>query len=216
MSRVDSGELRSPPREAAEAAGARAALRAVRAGDREAFGRLLELYQRRLFGLTLMITRDPEGAEEVTQDAFVRAYTHLDHYDEQRPLYPWLATIAARLAQNWLRRRGRVQAREGAPLDPHHPPVAATDPLDRLLTDERGRRLWQAVAALSSGERTAVMLRYRQGLKVREVAAALGVTAGTVKTLLYRARRKLRQALEAQAAPTTTPSMTDVSPGESQ
>jgi len=140
----------------AETDAARAAIRAVRAGDREAFGHLLELYQRRLFGLTLMITRDPEGAEEVTQDAFVRAYSRLDHYDEQRPFYPWLATIGARLAYNWLRRRGRVRATEGASIDGQHQPVAATDPLDKLLTDERGRRLWGAVAKLSSGERTAV------------------------------------------------------------
>lgn len=85
----------------------RGAVRAVRGGDREAFGLLLERYQRRLFGLTLMMVRDPEGAEEVTQDAFVRAFTRLHLYDEHRPFYPWLATIAVRLAQNWLSRHNR-------------------------------------------------------------------------------------------------------------
>ena len=65
-------------------------------------------YQGRLFGLVLMMVRQPAGAEEVTQDAFVRAYTHLHHYDDQRPFYPWLASIAVRLAQNWLRQHGRT------------------------------------------------------------------------------------------------------------
>ena len=182
--------------EAVEAATVRGAVSAVRGGDREAFGRLLELYQRRLFGLTLMMVRDPEGAEEVTQDAFVRAFTRLDLYDERRPFYPWLATIAVRLAQNWLRRRGRVRAREGTSIDLGREPAVTSDPIDALVTDERDRRLWRAVAALPSGERTAVLLHYRQGMKVSEVAYALGVTAGTVKTFLFRARRKLRGTVE--------------------
>ena len=67
-------------------------------------------YQGRLFGLVLMMVREPAAAEEVTQDAFVRAYTHLDRYD-QRPFYPWLATIAVRLAQNRLRAMADVAAR---------------------------------------------------------------------------------------------------------
>ena len=89
------------------------AVGAVRGGDREAFGRLLELYQRRLFGLALMMVRDPEGAEEVTQDAFVRAYTRLHLYDEDRPFYPWLATIGecdpCRLTPPGCLRRSRVR-----------------------------------------------------------------------------------------------------------
>lgn len=190
---------RSPP-DPVETAAVRAAVHAVRRGDHEAFGRLLELYQRRLFGLALMVVRDPEGAEEVAQDAFVRAFTRLDLYDERRPFYPWLATIAVRLAQNWLRRHSRVSTREGTPIDLGHEPSETRDPVDGLITDERCRRLWRAVEALSSGERTAVTLFYRQGMKVREVAHALGVTSGTVKTLLFRARGKLRAVVDAAAS----------------
>jgi RNA polymerase sigma-70 factor (ECF subfamily) len=192
---------RSPPDPdvVSETAAVRAAVRAVRGGAREAFGQLLELYQRRLFGLTLMMVRDPEGAEEVTQDAFVRAFTHLDLYDDSRPFYPWLATIAVRLAQNWLRRHSRVTTREGAPIDAEREPASNTDPIDRLITDERDRRLWRSVAALPSGERTAVALYYRQGMKVSDIARALGVTSGTVKTFLFRARRKLRSTVDAAA-----------------
>ena len=184
----------------AESTAVRAAVRAVRGGDREAFGRLLDLYQRRLFGLALMMVRNPEAAEEVAQDAFVRAFTCLDLYDENRPFYPWLATIAVRLAQNWLRRHGRERVREGRPIDPERDAASTIDPIDELITDERGRELWRWVAALPSGERTAVTLYYRQGMKVSEVAYALGVTSGTVKTLLFRARGKLRGALNAVEA----------------
>lgn len=189
---------------APETSEVRVAVRLVRRGDREAFSRVVALYQRRLFGLALMMVRAPEAAEEVTQDAFVRALTHLDRYDERRPFYPWLATIAVRLAQNWLRRHTRVTTREGAVLDPRLDDAAATDPLDALITDESDRRLWPSVAALPSGQRTAVVLYYRQEMKVNDIAHALGVTSGTVKTLLFRARGRLRNALR-DAELTETP-----------
>jgi RNA polymerase sigma-70 factor (ECF subfamily) len=174
----------------------RDAVQAVRRGDREAFAAIVKLYERRLFALALMMTRDPAGAEEVAQDAFVRAFLHLDAYDERRPFYPWLSTIAVRLAQNWLVRRTRVTGREASEIDAHTAATGAPDPLHDLIEDESDRTLWRAVSALPSGERTAVFLHYRQGLSVAEIASALGVTAGTVKTQLFRARRSLRAKLE--------------------
>lgn len=183
----------------------RVAVLAVRAGNPEAFGRLVRSYQKRLFGLALMMVRDPSGAEEVTQDAFVRAYTRLDHYDERRPFYPWIATIAARLAQNWLRRPAREVEWDDASDRALESDTASDDPLNELITEENRQRLWRSVAALSSGERTAVFLYYRQEMDVKDVARVLGVTAGTVKTLLFRARRKLRthhlQALSRESRP---------------
>lgn len=133
-------------------------VRDVRRGNREAFGHLVDRHQGRLFGLVLMMVRQPAGAEEVTQDAFVRAYTHMGYYDDQRPFYPWLATIAVRLAQNWLRRHERTVRREGAPLESAQEPGATASALTALVANERDRRLWLAVAALPSGERTAVIL----------------------------------------------------------
>lgn len=177
------------------------AVRELRRGNREAFGKLVERHQGRLFGLVLMMVRQPAGAEEVTQDAFVRACTNLDKYDERRPFYPWLASIAVRLAQNWLRQHGRAVRREGATLESAPEPGAAAPVLTTLIADERSRDLWQSVAALSSGERTAVILYYRDEMAVRDIARALGVTAGTIKTLLFRARRHLRERLEAAATP---------------
>jgi RNA polymerase sigma-70 factor (ECF subfamily) len=167
----------------------------VRRGNREAFGQLVRKYQGRLFGLVLMMVREPAGVEEVTQDAFVRAYTHLDRYDEQRPFYPWVAAIAVRLSQNRLRAHVRVLRREvGGPETVDEPGVNATM-LSDLIDDERSRALWEAVAMLPSGERTAVTFYYRDGLTLPDIARGLGVTTGTIKTLLFRARRHLRERL---------------------
>jgi RNA polymerase sigma-70 factor, ECF subfamily len=175
----------------------RTVVRAVRDGNHEAFGDLVARYQGRLFGLILMMVRQPAGAEEVVQDAFVRAYTHLDHYDDARPFYPWMATIAIRLAQNWLRAHGRTVHREGDSLEGADEPRAAATALNALLSNERDRALWDAVAGLPQGERMAVTLYYRDEMAVGDIARALAVTSGTVKTFLFRARRHLRERLPA-------------------
>lgn len=183
-------------------AGARAAVQAVRGGDRDAFARIVDLYQRRLFGLALMMTREAAGAEEIAQDALVRAFIHLNAYDVRRPFYPWLSTIAVRLAQNWLVKRARVTTREGAELDEDQVGTAhGPDVLEHLIADEDDRALWRAVSALPMGERTAVVLHYRQEMSVAEIASALGVTTGTVKTQLFRARSRLRATLPVRTDP---------------
>jgi RNA polymerase sigma-70 factor, ECF subfamily len=181
-----------------EADAVREAIRAVRRGEVDAFAGVVERYQRRLFGLTLMLTREPAAAEEVAQDAFVRAFAHLDAYDDRRPFYPWLATIAVRLAQNWLTQRARTMSREGQALAAVPGAGVSGDPLGALVADEDSRRLWRRVAALPSGERTAAILYYRQEMSVRDVGRALGVTSGTVKTFLFRARQRLRAAVAAE------------------
>jgi RNA polymerase sigma-70 factor (ECF subfamily) len=171
------------------------AVRAVRAGDRDAFAVVVARYQRRMFALAMMMTRDPTGAEEVAQEALVRAFERLHLYDERRPFSPWMATITVRTAQNWMAKRSRMTAREGDALSPDVAATGHADPLEALIVDEGDRQLWRAVSALSAGQRTVVMLRYRQDMSIQEIASALGVTAGTVKTLLFRARQRLRVAL---------------------
>lgn len=183
----------------------REAVRAIRGGDREALAHLVQRYQGRLFGLVLMMVRRPAAADEVTQDTFVRAYSHIDQYDEERPFYPWLAAIAVRLSQNWLHRQARTIGREGTALEDAPEPAADAQALSSLIATERDREIWRAVAALSSGERTAVVLYYREELTVRDIANALGVTTGTVKTLLFRARRHLRERLQATTIEETRP-----------
>lgn len=178
-----------------------AAVLAVRGGDPDAFARVVEMYQRRMFGLLLMMMGDRAGAEDVMQESFIRAYSHLESYDLHREFYPWLATIAVRLAQNWLKHRGRLDARESAE------PAAQTsddavDLLGELIEDERARHLWRVVASLPRGERMVVLLHYREEMKVSDIGKTLGVTDGTVKTMLHRARRKLRMMVgEAEPPP---------------
>jgi len=181
----------------------REALAEVRAGRRDAYERVVELCQSRLLSFTMSLLKDHDAAQELTQDAFVRAYRYLDRFDHRRPFYPWLATIAFRLAQDrWQRqRRDRELAqRYGAASAEGE---ARDDALRTVIADEESRRLWKAVQELPGGERAVVLLFYRQDLKIREAARLLGVSSGTVKTLLFRARRHLREALGAGASGAT-------------
>ena len=167
-------------------------------GDEGAYNEMVSRYWGRIYAMVHQLLRNPQDAEEVTQDAFVRAFIHLRQYDDSRAFYPWLAAIAVRLAQNWLRQHGRVVRHEGSTLDEANEPGTAAAALSALLTDERSRRLWRAVSGLASGERTAVLLYYRDSMPIRDIASALGVTSGTVKTFLFRARRHLRERLTAE------------------
>ncbi len=181
----------------------REAIAEVRAGRRDAYERVVELCQSRLLSFAVSLLKDYAAAQELTQDAFVRAYRYLDRFDDRRPFYPWLATIAFRLAQDrWQqqRRDRELAQRYGAASEEG---VARDDPLRWVIADEESSRLWQAVDELPGGERAAVMLFYRHEMTIREAARVLGVSSGTVKTLLFRARRHLREALGAGASAAT-------------
>jgi RNA polymerase sigma-70 factor, ECF subfamily len=170
-----------------------AAITAVRSGDQDAFAQIVRLYQKRLYSLALMFVRDRAGAEDVVQEAFVRAYTHLNRYEEIRDFYPWIATITARLALNW--RRSRVHVQFLAPEAPQTDIASTQDLLGESILEERAKQLWLAVSSLSQGERTAVLLFYKQDMSIADVANVLGVTIGSVKTMLFRARAKLRKSI---------------------
>ncbi|NKB38216.1 MAG: sigma-70 family RNA polymerase sigma factor [Gammaproteobacteria bacterium] len=169
-------------------------IRELRAGRIEAYSEIVKLYQKRVIALSLIIVRDFAAAEDLAQDAFVRAYTQLHRYDDKQDFYPWLATITVRLSQNWLRTEKRARARvEVANEDAEN--ISQTDFLGKLIEDESSRQLWLSVAALAPSERTATLLYYQQDMKVADIAKALDVSDGTIKTMLYRSRQKLREAL---------------------
>lgn len=169
----------------------RSALEEMRQGRADAYARVVELYQHRLFNLILMGLRDRETAEDIVQEAFIRAFTRLDAYDSTRDFYPWLATIAIRLAQN---RKRRV--REDVSGEAYERNASDSNVLQDVLIEERSQQLWRAVGALPAAERMTVLMYYRQDMKVEEIAQALGVTSGTIKTALFRARTKLRVAMQ--------------------
>lgn len=166
----------------------------ARRGDGAAWEALVRLHQEPLFRLAYLHLGDAAEAEDVAQEAFVRAFRALDGFDPARPLRPWLLAIAANLARNRRRSLGRYWAalRRQARARPEPQPGPA-DPLPEEAW--RARQLWQAVRRLGQADQEVIFLRYFLELPVEEAAAVLGVAAGTVKSRLHRALGRLREVI---------------------
>jgi RNA polymerase sigma-70 factor (ECF subfamily) len=171
----------------------------VRAGEAEAFRILVERHGRAVFRLACRMTGNEHDAEDVVQEAFLKAYRKLGEFEERAQFSSWIHRIAANCAYDLLRARARAAARfdhgtseDGPALD-----VAAADPApDRLVAgDEVRRRLRAAMARMSALERSAFTLRHIEGMSIAEISTALDLDASAAKQSVFRAVRKVREAL---------------------
>jgi RNA polymerase sigma-70 factor (ECF subfamily) len=163
----------------------------ARAGDTAAFGQLVQSYQDRAFGLALRVTRSREDAEEVAQEAFVRAWRALPQFRGDSRFSTWLYRIVARRALDVAQAR---RGRDARAIDLEA--VAATlEAPAPAGGSERRSDLEPLHAALPEAQRLAITLYYYEGRSVVEVARTMGLPDGTVKTHLHRARAALRKAL---------------------
>lgn len=171
---------------------------AVRRDQPGAMARLVQAYQDRLFGYALRLLKDPFDAQEVTQDAFVRAYQCLAfEYDDERcrqiQLTPWLFRVTRNLSLNRLRSRRRfpesvsdaATESDSADGSKNHP-----GPRPQVLDDRAA--LEQAMECLAADDRDLVNLRFVEGLSYREIVAVTGGSEAGARGRLFRALKKLR------------------------
>jgi RNA polymerase sigma-70 factor (ECF subfamily) len=165
----------------------------ARHGDLSAFEEVVRRHRGRVYGVALRIVRCHETAEDVAQEAFVRAWRGLERFELGRPFAPWVCRIAANLALNHVRSpRMREQALpEG--YDEQRAPDAG--PLETVLDAEAKRVLDDAVGALPVEQRAVLVLRVFEELSYDEIAQALQLSPGTVMSRLFRARERLARAL---------------------
>lgn len=167
------------------------------AGDRDAFERLVRHYQRPLFSFLGRMGLRQSEAEELAQDAFLRAWQHLDRYQVgQGAFSTWLYTIARRLALNHLDRAGhRLQLSTGdAPADAV---CEQPGPAQTLQARQQRSALLEALRRLPMGDRSVLALAYVHELSLADVARIEGCSEPAVKARLHRARQRLREALPA-------------------
>lgn len=173
----------------------------VLAGDLPLFEILMRRHNDRLFRATLAVVRDADEAEDVMQEAYFRAWSHLDQYRGEGRFAAWLTRIAVNEALARVRNRTptlRCDIEDaGGTLMPEHMP--APDPEQKLVSEELRSLIERAVDRLPEGQRLVFMLRDVQGLSVTETAESLELTPANVKVRLHRARSSLRQRLEAGA-----------------
>lgn len=175
---------------ASQLADQRALIQRARRGDASAHRALYDAHVDRIYRLVFRMIGVEHAAMDVTQDTFVRAFAGMDGYREDAAFSTWLHSIAVSLSLNELRRRKREHARN-TPLDDAMSVAEKTPVSDPVLRD----RLQQAVAALPEGCRAVFLMHDAEGYTHDEIGAALGISAGTSKAQLNRARGKLRVAL---------------------
>lgn len=177
-------------------------VKAAKAGDTTAFEELVNRYERKIFRLTMNITRNREDAEDAMQDAFMKAYSHLSTFQEDSRFYTWLVRIAANEALMRLRKRRPNQVSLDEPVEgqddliPREIQDWGPSPEQRFAQSEMHRILDQAIDELGPDFRTVFVLRDIEELSTDEAAAVLGISVPAVKSRLLRARLKLRQKLD--------------------
>ncbi len=169
-------------------------LQAARAGDTQAYRTLVDRYRDRVLGLATRIVRDPELAEEIAQDAFVRAWQALPAFRGESRFSTWLYRIAYRRA---LDERAAAERRRGREIATDSEALERAAPLGDRASDWALRlRLERLVRALPETQRACLTLFYADDQSVDEIARILELPSGTVKTHLFRARGELRRVWE--------------------
>ncbi len=174
----------------------------ARQGDGQAFTLLVNRYERKIFRLAKHITQNVEDAEDVLQDTFLKAYEHLDGFQEQSKLYTWLVRIAVNESLMKLRKRrtGKLLSLD-EDIDTGEEKVAREiavwddNPEQRYSHEEMQAILRQAIDGLAPIFRTVFVLRDVDELSTEEAAEALGISVPAVKSRLLRARLQLRDKL---------------------
>jgi len=169
----------------------------VQSGSPEAFSELVRRFERPIVSLIVRIVRDRSLAQDLAQDAFVRAWQKIASYDSSRPFRSWMFKIAHNLAIDELRRRRldvvplEEPEREGEDLLGRLEDPAGLGPGERLDQERALEQLESALGTLRPSYREVILLRFREGLAYEEIADVMDLPLGTVKTHIYRARKEL-------------------------
>jgi RNA polymerase sigma-70 factor (ECF subfamily) len=169
-----------------------------RNGDPAAFGELVRRYQTSVYNVCYRLLGERRAAQDLAQEAFIRAYERLRSYDVERPFGPWMRRVAANLCLNQLARTSPPSASLDEERDEPRAP-AASDPAVAHDQAESADALRAAIAALPPHYRAVIELRHFQELTYDEIAVALKLPVSDVKSHLFRARKQLAASLRPEA-----------------
>jgi RNA polymerase sigma-70 factor (ECF subfamily) len=183
---VEGGEVRAVEQ---------ALIQAARNSDKKAFGQLLRRHQKRLFRFVLGLVGSFDQAEDIVQDAFVKAYQALDTFEMGRDFYPWLSTIARNRALNLIAREERKESLDKIQEQGFDTASNDPGPLAQVISSENQQRFYAALKKLPEQFRVVFVLRHFEELSYDEIAKQLKIAPGTVDSRLFRARQLLVEAL---------------------
>ena len=172
-------------------------------GDKQAFGLLVQKYQRKLGRLLSRFIRDPAEVEDVAQEAFVKAYRALPSFRGDSAFYTWLYRIGINTAKNHLMALGRraptsteVEAEEAEGYDDGEQLRDINTPESVLLSNEIARTVNATIEKLPEELRRAIQMRELEGMSYEDIAQAMGCPIGTVRSRIYRAREAISEQLK--------------------
>jgi RNA polymerase sigma-70 factor (ECF subfamily) len=172
-------------------------VQAAQAGSDEAFAALVERYRIKMFNLAFSITRDPDLADDLAQDVFIKAFESLPKFKSRSGFGTWLYRIAVNASMDHLRRERRFKI-AAYKARASEPTVQDDEILQREIENDRAAKrklLHQALRSLPDKHRIILTLRDVRGLPYKEISGMLDISAGTVDSRLHRARQKLRKRL---------------------
>ncbi len=179
-----------------ERADERKLIEAAQYDDKKAFGRLVRIHQKRLFRYIYGLVGSFDAAEDIVQEAFVKAFGAIKTFKTQYDFYPWLSTIARNLAYNQFAREEKSQSLETLTDRGFNPRDVSLGPLEKLLDSEAQKRFYEALMAMPAQFRAVFVLRHFENMDYAAIGSYLKLPPGTVATRMHRARQFLMEQLE--------------------
>jgi RNA polymerase sigma-70 factor (ECF subfamily) len=172
----------------------------ARKGDHGAFEELVDRYKQKAYRIAFDFARDRDEAKDLSQEAFLRAFTHLKNFDGRSGFYTWFYRILVNICLDYRRRKHRASTEEfnekiENQAEPSQPAATSVSPDEQASARQFSRRVGVALATLPPKQRTAFILKNHQGMSIREIAEMMQTAEGTVKVHLHRAVVALRKSL---------------------
>lgn len=176
-------------------------IKKIKKGDKEAYKQIIELFQTQVYNICLRYVRDRIEAEDLAQEAFIRAYVKIDTYQSDKKFSTWLYRIATNLSIDFLRKK-RPSVHLDAELGDGEGFTLATQieskevlPEDSIIKDEEKDWVQGHIMALPEKYRSAIVLKYLEECSLKEISEILNIPVATVKTRIHRGREALRDQL---------------------
>lgn len=165
----------------------------VLAGDKQAYAHIIDNYKNQLYATILRMTKNPQDAQDLVQDAFIKVYRNLEKYDASGSFSSWLYRVAINHCMDEFRKKRysmtQIEIDEERVVEPNHPELV-------FLKKEKSRQLERLIGTLPEDERLIILLRYVNEISYEEIGEVMDMPLSTVRNKLHRAKKKMRETVK--------------------